>query len=635
MSALATLVGRAGRHAAVYALNYVIVAVLGIATIAVYTRYMSPSEFGVLTVLLAQMSLLTLVFSIGLIQGCLGAVFRETDDEDGAGDLLGDDDPSAGVVSKKDLLGASIALVVLFSIAIAGFGVLYAQELARLVLHDAGRAPEMRLAALAAGLAGPVRLLSAVPRFERRPNRFVVLNAGLPLLSIAFSLPFVAAGEGAQGALKGLILATGVLAVGALVLMRRSFRLRLRWPSLVLIVRMTVLLGAVFVPLKISLWVIQQSGALLLTRFVSTTDIGYFRAASTFPQLLAHITAIFFMAWLPLKRTSLAVAAHKEKGGVVINAGLVTWFSIAVATILVLIVATGDALVVITGSAYAPAASLIPSLGVAALAQAMFLLTYRIVTFPGKRIALAVVPVIAAGIFVGTAFELVPSLGVRGIAVAGSIAFGFATLVMVVLGQRGPLPLPYDYGRLGRLTLIVVGCLGAHAALGGSSRSGAVVDVALVIAYGALLFGLRIVPAHQARILARIGWESVRPERRDRAALERRLVELPPKDAAVLARALAPNGDRDAPAPEEVVSALREVGQAGTPTAHDGAIGNYLLAPVPPAERDVMARALWKERVDPWELHRLEHTVEALRRIPARRWRAIHPELRDDQLAGR
>ena len=69
-----------------------------------------------------------------------------------------------------------------------------------------------------------------------------------------------------------------------------------------------------------------------------------------------------------------------------------------------------------------------------------------------------------------------------------------------------------------------------------------------------------------------------------------------------------------------LVRSLRSVG-ATRPTDEDQRVAAYLFSDLPVAERDAMARALWDDGVDPADLHRLEVTLEQLRRVSKRTWK--------------
>jgi len=153
-----------------------------------------------------------------------------------------------------------------------------------------------------------------------------------------------------------------------------------------------------------------------------------------------------------------------------------------------------------------------------------------------------------------------------------------------------------------------------------------VLDVGTVVLFGLLIIGMRVASVGQIRVLAATAGDIVRVRRRHDPAMAARLAALAPAQAAALERAAGPSragADESPPAPESFVRALRLAGDIGESTPRDEAIGRYLLSERPRAERDEMARALWRVDVAPAELHLLEEAFENLRRLPTSAWHAV------------
>ena len=81
VSTAATLAGRIGRHALLYAAGAALLVAASVATLAVFTRLMPPAEFGKLVVLLALAAGLSTLFHIATLQGTIGLVFGASEDD--------------------------------------------------------------------------------------------------------------------------------------------------------------------------------------------------------------------------------------------------------------------------------------------------------------------------------------------------------------------------------------------------------------------------------------------------------------------------------------------------------------------------------------------------------------------------
>jgi len=619
VSTAATLAGRIGRHALLYAVGTALLVAASVATLAVFTRLMPPAEFGKLVVLLVLTAGLSTLFSLATRQGTIGLVFGATEDDGASLEEEEVSEAPEAVGEKRDMLGTGLLLVAMVALAGTAGAWASATELSRLLFGTPADAEAVRLAAATGGLGACWEILLMVPRFERRPRIVVLFEVARPIVALGVAIPFVSGGAGAEGALTGLLIATAGLTLIVLIYLRRTYRVRFHPRFVPSIIR----LGSVFVPLVCMLYVINKGGVLLLPGSVPRSEIGLYGVAVVFGFGIARLAGVFFMAWIPMKRTSLFVAVYKERGHGWMFSTLTTYFVAAIGLVFVELTAASGALVAIASPAYSEAEVLIPAVGAAAVAQAGFQLAWRITAFPGKRVALSILTTLAAVLFVGAALVLVPWLGVYGVPVAASAALLMPTVSLLIMNQRGTRAIPFDYRRLAVIAVGAGACVGAHSALiesAGSARL--LLDIGTAVAYPALLVVSRTVRVSEVATLLRVARDGMAERRRVRGETATSLAGASAEQVQTL-RAVARHVGRDgsgSPEPGSVVAALRRIAAAGPPTKRDDAIGRYLLSDLSRAERDALARGLWRRGVSPAELDRLEQTLSELASLPLHDW---------------
>ena len=452
---------RLTRHSSVYAIGFGTTLAFSFVNVAVLTRFIDPASFGKLAVLLIFAALLTVLYNLGSLQGAFHAAYGSSDDGDG------DDDDRTGAAGVGDR-GAALTTALLLTGLIAGAGTLLvalaAPNLSQLLLGNREDGDLVLLAAASGGMGSLWRLLSNVPRLERRPTAYVVLSNLRPVLVLGISLPLVIEGAHVAGVLIGTAAGTAASVGLALIVCRRNFALAVE-PSLVLPM---LRWGLPFVPLIVSFWVIHNVDLFILSDVASSREVGLYRVASRIASVASYFLSSFLMAWTPLRRTSLFIAAEEETAGG-IRSTIVTYFALGSMGLLVLLTTGADVLIHVAGPAYADAAGLIPVLGLAFVAYGGFVVTYRAVRFPRRRPTYVVLAALAAVVFVIAALLLTPPLGGYGAALAPVIAFTLATAALVVLSSRGPAPLPFDVAR-------IAGAMrarrGLHPRLGARRRSG-------------------------------------------------------------------------------------------------------------------------------------------------------------------
>ena len=598
---------------------------MGLVTLAVLTRFLDPAEFGEYALYYFLAGLLTILYTLGWHRGSLLWIFGGggDDDEDDEEDEAG---AEAAAEDKRRALGTAILLVALIGALGTAALAAIAPSVAELLTGD-GTDGRLAILAGAGGAAGAILILAAsVPRRERRPTAYVVLHLGRPVLILAVTVPLVAVDAGVEAAVVGVAAGNAGAALLALVGIRRSFSLGFATSD----VRNIARLGARYVPLTLSLWVIANGGVFFLGQYASASDAGFFRLATGVAAVASLPATAFITAWGPLRREPIYGAVEAERGRLAAAGVLASYFALGAIGLMLALVLGADLLVRVAPGAYDEAAPLIPLVGLGLLLQGWYRVLRRAGKFSDKRTWYISLAVVAALVFVGVCVLLIPPLETYGAALAIVAAFLVAAAGMSLRSQLGREPVPFAYGRIVAGLAIAAACFAGAKLLGGVAGDLApLADVAAVAAYPLLLVATGAVPAaHLAplRGFARAALPG--------GASEDGRVELDGLDEAqravleILVRHRRPVGDvapmigiPRADLESSFVAALRQVGGVGRPSEADAEIGDYLLSSAPVAARDQLWRRLSAQGADALEVDALSLTLERLRRAPAEAWR--------------
>lgn len=602
-----------GRHALVYGAGSVIPFAVGLANVAVLTRFIGPSAFGQLAVLLIFAASLTILYTLGTLQGTFRLVFG------GDGEEESDELEDFAVVSDKaGLLGTGIALTVLIGAAGTGLIALVAEPLTGLLFLDESQAGLVVLAAASGAIGAVWRVLVNVPRLERKPKTYATLSAIRPICVVALSVTLVALGSGVEGVLIGILGGTVVALAIGLAICRESvapaFHAEYVW---------TILgAGGTFLPLILSAWIVHNLDVYIVAGMASDADAGLYRVASRVAAVVSFALGFFTMAWLPLRRTSLFKALEGKARNNWFNATIATYFFVVCMGLLVVLGVAAQLLVRIAGPAYADAAALIPLLGLGMVAYGCFTLVARVVKLRKRSRYYVGFALGSALVFVVAALLLTPPFGAQGTALAPLIGYGFGIAGIVTLAARsGGLP-AIRWWRIATSAAVAAGCIAVAAFL--APRVGwlePVVDLLAILAYPLLMIALGVVDREHLAPLRRLARSvlALRPaasglrlgdlERDDRSLVEA-LVHRRHPTAAVAERLATPEAELHV----RFTAALRRLADVPGHGERDAQVGAYLLSTAPVADRDAMARRLWELEVEPAELHALEAAAIALAR---------------------
>jgi O-antigen/teichoic acid export membrane protein len=626
------------RYSGIHSVGVLISNVLTFGTVILVAYFVDPDEFGQLGLLLFMAGLMTLLFTLASKQGTMKRTFGGDDDDD-------DDDEEDAELSgsPRRTLGTGLALIGLVSTLGILVCVAFAEPIADVLLGDRGGSSLVIWAAVAGGTGALFRVASIAIWLERRPYPYVAAEAARPLLILVVVVPLLIGGAGLEGAIAGTAIGSALGVLFALVLLRGSWQPCFELGEAVAIYRK----GAIRVPLVLSMWIVSYADIFILSRFVSDADLGIYHLASRAGFLVAFLPGGYRKALRPLQKTTTFRAVEDEYGVGTARGTQFGYFALMLTGVMLAVVVLADVLVQIAPPEYADAAPLIPLLAAGLVAPTAYRMLNKSVKYANKRYPFIAGAVVAACLFIGIALLLIPEIGLEGAPLAMIAAFLPPALFIFYRSQRGrtPIKLPWR-AMLTAIGLAVAIALAQRAldlegtalqALAGATAVG--LWVLLVLVLGAIPSYHRAPLIEMARALVgrsvgqrfdpASGLAALpRPERR---ALRR----------AILGRKAAPQaidglleGIPTGEAERTLVAILRRTAVAGgTPrlpadyaSAADGerdqAIGEFLFAPGPIAERDQIGKRLIKGGVtDAFDLHTLEATIARLRATPRPVWK--------------
>jgi O-antigen/teichoic acid export membrane protein len=494
-TALSRLAGRVGGHTAIYTLAAGVSALSGVFSLALFTRYLGPADFGQLAVLLVTASLLTLVYNAGTLQGTMAVAFGRSADDDAEVD---EEAASAVGGDRGRALATGLCMTLAFGMLATGLVAAVAEPAANALLGSAAAGSSLVLAASAAACAAVWRLAANVLRLERRPAAFLSVSAAQHVLGVVLALPFLAAGLGVRGAVAGLALGNGVAALLAVALIRPLLRAAVSWRDATRIVRA----GRAMVPVVVSFHTMQLADVLLLSRFVVSADVGLYRAANRIGSLTSYWTTSFMMAWGALRHDPVHAAADEERGAEAVARYLTTYFWFVTLGVILALAVFAEEILAIVAPGFSAAAPLVPFTAAGFAWHGLYVMSYRIATFPGKRTWFIAFAMVNAMVFVLASLVLIPVFGAYGASVSIMCGWSVGTVVLCVKDARQRAELPYDPRRLVAGLVLALACLGLDKHITGSMSSvtlEATVDALTLVSFAALLIATRLVPLRHVR----------------------------------------------------------------------------------------------------------------------------------------
>ena len=441
---------------------------LSILLVPVYTRFLTPSDYGALAIATALTSMLTILLGLAL-HGALSRMHFEARSED----------------ERRSLYGTLLAfLVVVPGAAVASLEVLGRAGLLD-IFGDLPYDPYLRYVVWTAYLAVFVEIPLAIYTVREQPRKVVpltLLNAGL--------------------------LAAGSMAILAVFLTARSasshFSRRLLAASLAF--------SLPLVPHLVAQWILHVSDRIVLERFVSARDLGLY-------SLGASVATAGFLAVNALNRAfTPAITLHlKDAEARRQVPALGTWWVVALTWALTaLAVFGGDAIRLLTPATYHGAARVVPWIAFGFLAFGLYTVVTQGTWFSMRTRMIPFFTVVAGAVNVGLNILLIPRFGF--VAAGWTTLISFAVLAVLQGWHARRLHrIDWEYARWLKVLAAGAACFAAAAAVTGTDTTagGLVVKAALVaFAFPAALTLLAFWTREERRRLrSAAGWvlSSARP----------------------------------------------------------------------------------------------------------------------------
>ena len=403
--------------------------VFAVITLPLYTRYLTPADYGVAETLVAGVVLLSIPLRLGLSDAFVRFWYLDDD-----------------AARRDHVLHATFAAVAVISTVVCGVAVFFSGPLSELVLGFRD-ATVMAFALLGLWAFANLEVVKGVLRVEERWRAFMAATIGNVLLTVALTIVLVVfRHEGATGLVAGNFVASAVAVLAMWVFLRSQLGLRFERTQLRALLRW----GWPTVPADASVFALNVVDRGYLLRAESARAAGLYALSVKLASVVIIAVRGFQYAWPPL---AYSVTDDEEASRLY---GLVTtWF----------VVVTGYVVCGVT---------LLGRWGVRLLAEPRFYDAYRalpwvalgwalyglflvFVVVAGRlQLTARNVPAAVAGLAVNVLVLvlLVPPLGISGAGIALCCSYAVMLLVLWLLTRRR-FRVAFELGRLARVVAVL------------------------------------------------------------------------------------------------------------------------------------------------------------------------------------
>jgi O-antigen/teichoic acid export membrane protein len=401
------------RNSIIYTVVTVLQKAVSFFLLPVYTRFLSPNDYGITAVVNSLISLLSLFYTLSLGAAYIRFYYDVKDDAE----------------KLRQLLGTCFAAVCASSLVFTGVVLVLHRWILDPFLKGISFVPFM-LIGLATILVNPVYDLYQSELQARQAGRAFGLNTALFFgLNVVLTVLFIVV---LRMQALGMLLANMVAALVfcAYALWRLVPRLRLRVNRQML--RQVLRYSLPILPHRLSGWMLTLVDRLLINRFLSPSAVGVYNVGFQFGNVISSFTAAVSQAYSPWFIEQVKAG---EGGGGAIRRSSLLYVTVTAFVGLTIALLSPEIIRLMTTSQYYDAWKIMPYVTFSQAFTAIYYATSASLTM-GKTKYLPITSVIGAAVSITLNLVLIPRFGLTGAAVASVSAMVVMGAATVVIAHR-------------------------------------------------------------------------------------------------------------------------------------------------------------------------------------------------------
>jgi O-antigen/teichoic acid export membrane protein len=411
---------------AAYTAASIVSKLIAVALLPLYTRYLTPADYGAAEVMFAAVVSLSIIVRLGTIEALLRFYYKE-----------GEDPPR--------VVSTSFAALFWFATAAALIALPFAEPISEALLDRS--APDLaRISIGGLWVLTMIEYLLTLFRLEERARAFFITTILNVVAAIGLTVVLVVGfDEGARGLLIGSYASGAIFVVALIFVHRRRLSLRFERPLL----RRLMRFGLPTMPAELSLYALNFVDRIIIVRTLGLAEAGLYSLAVKFAQGVNVLVRGFQLAWPPL-----AYSIRDDGEARRAYAAVVTWFVAGCA-----FVVAGMWLLsrwIVRALAAPEFFDSYEAIGLIATGVTLYALYMVLVVILGRTGRTEFnFPATGAALAANVALNLilVPSLGIVGAGLALVASYLVVLTLMYGFTQR-LFPVPYEWGRLARIVVI-------------------------------------------------------------------------------------------------------------------------------------------------------------------------------------
>jgi len=421
------------KHSAVYGVGNILSKLIGMALMPVYTRYLSPQDYGIIELLNLTLNLITIIVGMGLSSAVLRFYFN-TDSEK----------------ERNSIVSTAILFVSGFAITIVLITLYFDEELTLLLFKNKGLTVYFDLMIITFFFSGLIEIPLVLLRAQERSGTFTVVIILRLILALSLNIYFIVIAEwGVKGFLVSSLTTSVTISLILVITTLSRSPVTFSYKHL----KTMVIFSLPLIPSALGMFWINFGDRFFLKQFYTDWHVGIYSLGYMFAMMISQLVGQpFFLIW-----STRMYEIIRMKDGKRIYAKFCTYLAVIISFAgLGLSLTIPDVMKIVPSEQFYGAHVVVPIIALGYMFREISDF-FRGALFIAKRtvyvgLTLFLTSIVCTLMY----FILIPHFAMMGAAVSTLITFAFMAFTMLYFGQK-VMPIPYEYRRLITAFLLAFG----------------------------------------------------------------------------------------------------------------------------------------------------------------------------------
>lgn len=427
---------RLSKHSVIYGFGVSISQLIGFFLLPLYTRYLTPSDYGVLEIFSVTQAILSIIFVMGLNSALFMAYFNYQNE-----------------VDRKTVVSTALIFLTATSLCLSLILIATASNFSLFFFHSTQYTYFFQIIFLTLFFDTVIVIPLSIFRAKEESKKYVVVSLVRFLMNVSLNIYFIVVlGRGVLGILESGLITTGLLYAFLTPIIIKDIiketKFRFSKPDL----KAMLSFGLLLVPANLGSWILTVFDRYFLLFLSNPHELGLYSLGYKFGLIIkVLIVAPFTLAWGPFFWFLV-----KEKNAKKVYSSVLTYFVlVGMFVALGLSVLSKDMLVIMTTPLFYGAYKVIPLIALSYVLYGCYFILSAGYHISKKTKYSPLIIGIASTINLCLNYLLIPTYGMMGAATATVISYMILPIGAFLVSRRY-YPIKYEWSRILKIFLVAL-----------------------------------------------------------------------------------------------------------------------------------------------------------------------------------